>query len=105
MSRAYCVYILASRSRNLYTGVTGSLEPRMVEHRQGLTPGFTTRYKIFRLVHFEFFGDIGAAIAREKEIKGWRREKKIWLIQRNNPTWADLAEKIPHQYQVPNKKP
>ena len=104
MSRAYCVYILASRSRNLYTGVTGSLEPRMVEHRQGLTPGFTTRYKIFRLVHFEFFGDIGAAIAREKEIKGWRREKKIWLIQLNNSTWADLAEKLPHQYQIPNTK-
>jgi|SRR5216684_1448729 putative endonuclease len=104
MSRAYCVYILASRSRTLYTGVTGSLEPRMVEHRQGLTPGFTTRYKIFRLVHFEFFGDIGAAIAREKEIKGWRREKKIWLIQSNNPTWADLAEKIPHQYQIPNDR-
>jgi hypothetical protein len=55
-------------------------------------------------VHFEFFGDIGAAIAREKEIKGWRREKKIWLIQRNNLTWPDLAEKIPHQYQVPNKE-
>jgi len=77
----------------------------MVEHRQGLTPGFTTRYKIFRPVHFEFFGDIGAAIAREKEIKGWRREKKIWLIERDNPTWADLAEKLPHHYQVPNTKP
>lgn len=76
----------------------------MVEHRQGLTPGFTTRYKIFRLVHVEFFGDAGAAIAREKEIKSWRREKKIWLIERNNPTWADLAEKLPHQYQVPDKK-
>jgi len=101
MNRTYCVYILANRSRNLYTGVTGSLEPRMVEHRQGLTPGFTTRYRIFRLVHFEIFADIGAAIAREKEIKGWRREKKIWLIQRDNPTWADLAEKLPHQYQAP----
>ena len=99
MNRTYCVYILASRSRNLYTGVTGNLEPRMVEHRQGLTPGFTTRYRIFRLVYFEFFSDVRAAIAREKEIKGWRREKKIWLISRNNPTWADLAEKLPHRYQ------
>ena len=104
MSRAYCVYILASRTRTLYTGVTGSLEPRMVEHRQRLTPGFTTRHKIFRLVHFEFFGDTGAAIARQKEIKGWRREKKIWLIEQSNSTWADLAEKVPHQYQVPNER-
>ena len=100
MNRTYCVYILASRSRNLYTGVTGNLETRMVEHRQGLIPGFTTRYRIFRLVYFEFFTDISAAIAREKEIKASRREKKILLIKRNNPTWADLAEKLPHQYQT-----
>jgi putative endonuclease len=100
MIRTYCVYILASRSRNLYTGVTGNLEHRMVEHRQGLVPGFTTRYRIFRLVYFEFFSDIRAAIAREKEIKAWRREKKIWLIKRNNPTWADLGEEIPHHYQT-----
>lgn len=98
MTRTYCVYILASRSRNLYTGVTENLERRMVEHRQGLIPGFTTRYRIFRLVHFEFFSDIRAAIAREKEIKGWRREKKVWLIKQSNPTWEDLAEKIGHQY-------
>ena len=100
MNRTYCVYILASRSRDLYTGVTGNLEPRMVEHRQGLVPGFATRYRIFRLVHFEFFSDVRAAIAREKEIKSWRREKKIWLIERNNPTWADLAEKLPHQHKA-----
>jgi putative endonuclease len=95
MSHTYCAYILASRSRNLYTGVTNNLERRMIEHRQGLVPGFTTRYKIFRLVHFEEFGDIRDAIAREKEIKGWRREKKISLIKRHNPTWADLAEGFP----------
>jgi putative endonuclease len=100
MTRTYCVYILASRSRNLYTGVTSNLEPRMVEHRQRIIPGFTTRYRIFRLVYFEFFSDVRAAIAREKEIKGWRREKKIWLIKRNKPTWADLAGKLPHQYQM-----
>jgi putative endonuclease len=76
LNRTYCVYILASRSRNLYTGVTGNLELRMVEHRQRLIPGFTTRYRIFRLVYFEFFSDVRAAIVREKEIKGWRREKK-----------------------------
>ena len=94
MDRTYCVYILASRSRNLYTGVTNHLERRMIEHRQGLVPGFTARYRIFRLVHFEIFRDIRHAIAREKEIKGWRREKKLWLIKRNNPTWTDLAEHL-----------
>jgi putative endonuclease len=98
MSRTHAVYILASRSRNLDTGVTGNLEARMVEHREGLVPGFTTRYRIFRLVHVEFFADIRAAIAREKEIKGWRREKKIWLIKRHNPTWEDLAERLPDRY-------
>jgi putative endonuclease len=92
MNRTYCVYILASRSRTLYTGVTNNLERRMIEHRAGLVRGFTTRYRIFRLVHFEVFGDIRSAIAREKEIKAWRREKKIWLINRHNPTWEDLAE-------------
>jgi putative endonuclease len=63
----------------------------MVEHRDGLVPGFTARYQVFRLVHFEVFGDIRSAIAREKEIKAWRREKKIWLIKRHNPTWEDFA--------------
>lgn len=94
MPRTYCVYILASRSRNLYTGVTNNLERRMIEHRDGLVPGFTSRYRISRLVHFEQFGDIRVAIAREKEIKAWRREKKIWLIERQNPKWEDLAEKL-----------
>jgi putative endonuclease len=73
----YRVYILASRSRNLYIGVTNDLQRRVAEHRQGLVPGFTTRYRIFRLVHFEEFADIRDAIAREKEIKAWRREKKL----------------------------
>jgi len=58
----------------------------MVEHRRGLVPGFTSRYRIFRLVHFESYKDVRQAIAREKEIKGWRREKKIWLVERHNPT-------------------
>jgi len=91
LDRSYYVYLLASRSRNLYTGVTNSLERRMIEHREGLVPGFTSKYKIFRLVHFEAFPDVRAAISREKEIKGWRRQKKIWLIQKTNPRWEDLA--------------
>ena len=99
MNHNYAIYILASRSRSLYTGVTDNLERRMIEHRQGLVPGFTTRYRIFRLVHFESFGHIQDAIAREKEIKAWRREKKIRLIEQHNPTWEDLAVQLPHHYQ------
>jgi putative endonuclease len=95
MSQTYCVYMLASRSRNLYIGVTNNVERRVFEHRQSLVPGFTDRYQIFRLVYFEQFGDIRDAVAREKEIKGWRREKKIRLIEQDNPTWVDLAERLP----------
>ncbi|MBZ5540651.1 MAG: GIY-YIG nuclease family protein [Acidobacteriia bacterium] len=98
MNHHYAIYILASRSRSLYTGVTDNLERRMIEHRQGLVPGFTTRYRVFRLVHFESFGHIQDAIAREKEIKGWRREKKIRLIECKNATWEDLAVQLPHAY-------
>lgn len=91
MDKRYYVYILASRSRNLYIGVTNNLLRRIVEHRLGLLPGFTSRYKIFRLVHYEVFGDVRLAIAREKEIKSWRREKKEWLVKKHNPTWVDRA--------------
>jgi putative endonuclease len=94
MSRTYHVYILASRSRTLYTGVTNNLERRITEHRHRLAPGFTGRYNVFRLVYLEAFSDIRAAIAREKEIKGWRREKKIWLIHRSNRAWEDLGEQL-----------
>ncbi len=95
MSRTFYVYTLASRSRTLYTGVTNELERRVVEHRQSQVSSFTAQYKIFRLVHFEMFVDIALAIAREKEIKGWRREKKIRLIESKNPTWLDLAAYLP----------
>ena len=100
MSRIYYVYILASRSRNLYTGVTNSLERRIAQHRFGLVAGFTKRYRIFRLVHSDLFGDIRLAIAREKEIKKWRHQKKVWLIERDNPRWDDLASDW-----FPNSKP
>ncbi len=103
MNRTYFVYILASRSRNLYTGVTNNLQRRMVEHRGRLVPGFTARYQVFRLVHFELLGDIRSAIAREKEIKAWRREKKIWLIERQNPTWEDLARRLANEPQMKKK--
>jgi putative endonuclease len=88
----YFVYLLASRSRTLYRGVTNHLERRLAEHRQGLVPGFSKRYRIHRLAYLETFGHIQAAIAREKEIKSWSRQKKIALIEKNNPTWVDLAQ-------------
>lgn len=102
--RTYCVYILASRSRNLYTGVTNNLERRVIEHREHLVPGFTSKYKIFRLVHFDVFTDVRYAIAREKQIKDWRREKKIWLIQKSNPLWTDLAASFPTACDGRNRK-
>jgi putative endonuclease len=89
-NRTYFVYIAASRSRTLYTGVTNNLQRRITEHRMGTLPGFTKLYKIHRLAYFESFGDIRDAILREKQIKSWRREKKVALIEAANPTWADL---------------
>ena len=97
MIRTYCVYILASRSRVLYTGVTNDLARRVREHKQGLIPGFTQKYRVTRLVYFEEFGDIRDAIAREKQIKGWVRARKLALIEAHNPTWDDLAEHWFHQ--------
>lgn len=91
MDKTYVVYIVASRSRSLYTGVTNNLQRRLAQHREKLVPGFTSRYNIFRLMHFEVYGDIQTAIAREREIKAWRREKKIRLIERKNSTWEDLS--------------
>jgi putative endonuclease len=90
MKTAY-VYMMASRSRTLYTGVTTNLERRVAEHQRHLIPGFTSRYQIGRLVYFEVWGRIRDAIHRETEIKGWRRSKKIALIESKNPAWADLA--------------
>ena|SRR6266852_1862307 len=90
--RAYYVYILASRSRTLYTGVTDDLQRRVPQHKQGDAGGFTTRYYVTRLVYHETFGNPKAAIAREKEIKSWRRSKKVALIKATNPKWLDLSD-------------
>jgi putative endonuclease len=102
VTRVYCVYILASRSRVLYTGVTNDLARRVHEHKQGLIPGFTQTYRVTRLVYFEEFADIRDAIAREKQIKGWVRGRKLELIETRNPTWADLAEHWFHQPTSPH---
>ena len=82
---------MTNKSRTLYTGVTNDLERRVYEHKQKLVPGFTAKYNITRLVYFEVTQDIQAAIAREKQIKGWLRSKKIALIESVNPGWKDLS--------------
>jgi putative endonuclease len=92
MSRTFFVYIMSSLGRVIYVGVTGDLDRRVFEHKHGTVPGFTSRYRVDRLVYVEAFADPRDAIAREKEIKGWRREKKVAMIVKKNPTWADLAE-------------
>jgi putative endonuclease len=88
----YTVYIMASRSLTLYIGVTRDLGRRVAQHKQRAIGGFTSKYRVERLVYYERFVDIRAAIAREKQVKGWRRDKKIALIRSKNPTWIDLAE-------------
>jgi putative endonuclease len=91
--RTYYVYVLASRSRVLYIGVTNNLMRRVSEHREGRDAGaFTARYRVTRLVYFEVFTYVLDAIAREKQIKSWRRSKKVDLIERRNPSWKDLAK-------------
>ena len=91
--RTYYVYIMANRARVLYVGVTNDLARRVEEHKRGLVRGFTSRFHVTRLVHFEEFVDIRDAIAREKELKGWRRSRKIELIEQRNLEWQDLAER------------
>ncbi len=90
----YYVYIMTNRTRRLYIGVTNGLVRRVYEHKHRLVPGFNSKYFLERLVYFEDTDDIGAAIAREKELKGWRRSKKIALIQKVNPQWSDLSRDL-----------
>ncbi|MBL8512607.1 MAG: GIY-YIG nuclease family protein [Betaproteobacteria bacterium] len=91
MSGTYAVYLMASISRVLYVGVTNDLERRVMEHKLGTTPGFTKQYRVDRLVWFDVTPDVRSAIEVEKRIKGWKREKKIALIEENNPQWRDLS--------------
>jgi len=93
-AKRYYVYIMTNgpRSHVLYTGITGNLPRRVFEHKNKLLPGFTSRYNLTRLIHYESFAYPDDAIDREKEIKGWRRSKKIRLIESMNPHWHDLAE-------------
>jgi putative endonuclease len=88
----YYVYILSSKYKKTYIGVTNNLERRLYEHKNKLIPGHTSRYNIDRLVYFEQFEDIEQAIGRETQLKDWRREKKVALIEGMNPQWKDLSD-------------
>lgn len=88
----YFVYLMSSRTRVLYCGMTNSLIRRVAEHKSGKFPGFSQKYKCHRLVWFERFQYVGNAIERERQIKNWSREKKLARIQEVNPSWADLSE-------------
>jgi putative endonuclease len=89
--RHYYVYMLASKTRRLYVGMTNDLHQRIWQHRTKAVEGFTSKYNIERLVWYESTSQVLDAIAREKQLKGWRREKKIELIEEDNPGWVDLA--------------
>jgi len=110
--RRYYVYIMASRSLNLYTGITDNVCRRALEHKAGTFKGFTEHYNVDRSVYYEVFKYVNNAIAREKQIKAWTRAKRLALSKSFNPTWQDLAERwgekielqIPRYARDDNKK-
>ncbi|MBA2432587.1 MAG: GIY-YIG nuclease family protein [Chthoniobacterales bacterium] len=99
------VSILTNMHRTtLYIGVTNSLQRRVWQHRHGDKDGFAQRYNLTRMVYFEHFRDVNNAIAREKQLKGWLRAKKIALIERQNPRWEDLGEQLEQEPQIDNRE-
>jgi len=92
VTREYFIYILASPTRNTYIGVTNNLERRVWEHKNHATPGYASKIGATKLIYVETYEDIRDAIAREKDLKDWRREKKIGLIESRNPFWNDLSK-------------
>ena len=89
----YCVYLIVNKSNTvIYTGVTSDIEDRVYKHKQKAYDGFSAKYECNKLVHYEEFQWIQDAIAREKQIKSWSRQKKIDLIVANNPSWSDLSD-------------
>ena len=91
MTKQYYGYIMTNRSRTLYIGMTSDLERRVYQHKHGLLPGFTSKYKMTQRVYYEVGDDVRVAIAHEKQLKGWLRAKKIALIESVNPEWDDLS--------------
>ncbi len=95
MSKEYYIYLIANKGLNvLYTGVTNNLIRRIYEHKNKLVEGFTEKYNVELLMHYEVYSEISDAIAREKQIKGWARKKKNDLIEQTNPEWKDLYPDI-----------
>jgi putative endonuclease len=92
--RCYYVYILSSLSGTLYVGLTNDLNQRVAEHKWGLIDGFTKKYGVNRLMYYEIFRDAASAVAREQQIKRFRREKKIQLFALSNPKWEDLSKSV-----------
>jgi len=92
MDKSYFVYIMSNESRMLYVGVTNDVAKRAFQHKSKQIQGFTQKYNLYKLVYFEAFADVGAAIARKKQVKGWLRSKKVALVNSRNPQWKDLAE-------------
>ena len=105
--KSFYVYIMtnSTRSHVLYTGVTGNLPRRVFEHKNKRTEGFTSRYNLTRLVYYEQFSYPDAAIDREKEIKDWRRNKKLALVESMNPRWYDLAAEWADIYKPLDRTP
>ena len=101
--KRYYVYIIASLSGTLYTGVTSSIARRSQEHQWGEGSSFTAKYEVNRLVHYEVFRYVNNAIAREKQIKGWRRSRKVALIESQNAGWRDLSKDFGREFQPTGK--
>ncbi|MBW8012593.1 MAG: GIY-YIG nuclease family protein [Chloroflexi bacterium] len=90
--KTFYVYIMASKTGTLYTGMTNNLQKRIFQHKNKTIEGFTQKYSVTRLVYFEETNDVKTAITREKQIKSWRRSKKLDLIKSSNSTWEDLSD-------------
>ncbi len=94
MHDQYYVYIMASLSGVLYIGFTSNLKKRVFEHKNDATEGFTKKYRCHKLVYYELGDSFEGVLAREKQLKNWRREKKIWLIEKMNACWRDLSDSL-----------
>ena len=94
MNRTYCVYILSNSNRTLYTGVTSDLVRRMIAHRLGVGSRFTRQHRLHSLVWYETTNYVWSALEREKQIKSWKRKRKLALIESMNPGWSDLSPKV-----------
>ena len=101
----YCVYIMAGYRGTLYVGVTNDLERRIYEHTHKLRKGFSNKYNVSKLVHYEATSSVEAALEREKEIKGWKRSKKVALIESTNPHWESLADYWDRDPSTPDSLP